>query len=109
MKPDFFVGLKRRTQENLVEFLGIEAELGSTFCKLAEQTQNPAHRKQLLDDIGKAVKALRHFQEQITDSAVRAEMLTHADRLDEFLAKNSVMQTDKKRRARISDHPSVAR
>jgi hypothetical protein len=84
-----FLELKRRTQENLVAFLRIEVELASTFCKLAETTQDPEHRERLLENTQKAVTAVHHLAGRITDAAIRAELNTEADRLGAFAARNS--------------------
>jgi hypothetical protein len=88
VSPDF-LDLKRRTQDNLFTFLNTEAELASTFCDMAERTQNPEHRVQLLSDIRKAVSAMRHFEGRITDRSIRAYVVKKANRLDAFLARFS--------------------
>ncbi|MCU1336158.1 MAG: hypothetical protein JWO19_1739 [Bryobacterales bacterium] len=82
-----FLELKRRTQENLMTFLRIEADLASTFCDMVEVTQSSEHRVQLLEDIRKAVSAIRQFERRITDTRTRAQLNGEADRLDDFLKK----------------------
>jgi hypothetical protein len=81
--------LQRRTQENLIEFLRTDAKLAFTFRKMAKNTQDRGHRAKLLEDIRKAVIAIRHFGERITDPAIQVELNAEADRLDEFLSKNN--------------------
>jgi hypothetical protein len=86
---DEFSALKNRTEQNLIEFLRVEADLASTFCTLAETTENPQHRAELLGNIRKAASAIRHFEPRIADPSAREELLQKADELDQFLAEIS--------------------
>ncbi|MCU1334468.1 MAG: hypothetical protein JWO19_49 [Bryobacterales bacterium] len=83
-----FAELKRQTQKNLVGFLRIEVQLASTFCEMVERSQSPEHKAQLLEDIRKAVRAIRHFEQRIIDPSIRADVLKKADTLDAFCREN---------------------
>jgi len=85
MEADFDE-LQRQSQENLITFLRTDAKLASTFCKIAESTQDPDHRARLMKGVRTVVNAIRHFGERITDPTTRAELNAEADRLEGFLA-----------------------
>jgi len=85
-----FEELNRRTQENLITFLRVDVDLASTYCGMAESTHDTEHRAKLLEDVREVVKAIRTFGIRITDSSVRADFNRSAERLDEFLSRNSV-------------------
>ena len=87
MGPSFFE-LKRRTQENLISFLGIEAKLAFQFCEMAKRTKSPERRAKLLGETQKALDTLRRFQERIEDRIVREEVLKQVARIEKFLAEN---------------------
>ena len=82
-----FAEMHRRTQENLITFLRAEVDLAGTFRAIADRTDNPEHREKLLHDIQKAVSAIRHLGERITDRSIRKELSAAADDLDEFVSR----------------------
>jgi hypothetical protein len=84
--PTDFEDLKRRNQQNLITFMEREAELASTFCAIAERTSDAKHKAKLLEDVRKAVDAIRHFGERITDSSIRAKLKRDANRIEKLLA-----------------------
>ncbi len=81
--------LKQRSEDNLISFLRTEAELAATYCDMATFAKNQEHRTQLMGDIQKIVNALRHFGGWVEDRSIRADILKEADRLSEFLDRNS--------------------
>jgi hypothetical protein len=87
--PPSLLELQRRTQDNLISFLRIEAQLAFAFCDIAQRTQSAEHRAKVLRDIRHAANAMHHFGERITDLSVRNDVLKQAAKIEKFLAKNS--------------------
>ena len=85
-----FAELLQRSQENLVTFLRVEVDLASTFCGMAESTDDLARRARLRDNIQKVVSAIRQFEGRIADQSIREDFNRQANRLDKFLRRNSI-------------------
>jgi hypothetical protein len=91
-----FKELQLRSEENLVTFLRVEVDLASTFCGMAERTDDLVRRARLLENIQKVVSAIRQFEGRVTDQFTRADLNREANRLDMFLVgfQNSPLPCD---------------
>jgi hypothetical protein len=105
VKPNFDE-LHQRGQDNLIQFLRVEVELGHTFLKMSETTATPDHRARLLRTIGEAITTIDRFKDRIGDSSVRAELSREAAKLREIVtSRKNFNQNGAPRRIRTHATP----
>lgn len=80
--------LQAKAQQNLVDFLGTELELGYTFAKTAEleaSMNNREHFELAKKHATSAIETIHRFESRITDSQVQQEIRKRAEDLQSLL------------------------
>ena len=90
--------LKARAQQNLVDFLHTELELGFTFAKTAEleaSMNNREHFERAREHAASAIETIRRFESRITDSQALEEIRRRADELQKLMSSSSEIDSAK--------------
>jgi Mg-chelatase subunit ChlI len=81
--------LEDGVQQNLLDFLRIEVDLGFTLAKTAEieaSMQSSEHAEQARKHAESAIETIRRFQSKIKDTRALIEIRQRADELQRLIA-----------------------
>jgi hypothetical protein len=94
-----FYELEARLNQNIIDFLRTELELGSTFVITAEveaSINNTEHFERARKYSESAVETIRRFESRIADPHTRREILQGADDLQKRITSLGVGSTPRK-------------
>ena len=78
-------------QDNLIDFLNTEMDLGFTFCRDAQtqlEAKDPDHYVLLLEKAGTSLETVRRFEERIADPELWRRIHERADRLENLISRS---------------------
>jgi hypothetical protein len=79
--------LDKRRQENLINFLNADMDLGFKFIETAKlYTPDHTNRRQALEKARKIVQAIRQFEGSIADQEIWRTIHHRADQLNKLIA-----------------------